>query len=104
MENTKAFYEIKLDEMESGKAWWPDIFDKNDISGHCDAKLCADALVAWGNVRNGHPRHPNFGMVLVKIGVKLGFVATEQNLTAYANDFLKNSNSGSVQPKSQYEI
>ena len=68
---------------------WPKIFDTKDLSDRCDAALCADGLMAWGNCCAGLGVHPNFGEVMVMIGERLGISATGENLAKWADEYLK---------------
>jgi hypothetical protein len=69
--------------------WWPEIFDTKDLTGICDATLCADGLIAWGNCHAGFGIHPNFGEVMVMIGQRLGISPTGENLMEWSGNWLK---------------
>lgn len=68
---------------------WPEIFDTKDLTDICDAALCADGLIAWGNCHAGFGVHPNFGEVMVKIGERLSISPTGENLMKWSGKWLK---------------
>lgn len=74
---------------------WPDVF----ITGVLDApepstlksraKVCAEALCAWGNCRAGANPPAKFSEGMVLVGRYLGILATSDNLHAYADAIQK---------------
>jgi len=67
---------------------WPRSFVENSIAGRSDAELCADGLEAWGIVMTGERQHENFGMILAKIGIRLGCSATADGLMEKSKEYV----------------
>ena len=69
--------------------WWPDCFVTGKIDNNRpEIVLCADGLMAWGNCMAGNKPTEHFGEVMVQIGQQLGILATAENLSKYADEYM----------------
>ena len=76
---------------------WHEVFETGVIpTGTSDKHLCAMGICGWANcmISKERPIPKEFGVGIVAIGQQLGIIATDENLSKYAEDkgWLKKQN------------